>query len=441
MTRKVLVLMVLLVVPAAWALRSPRPAMPATAPPVYDRPPYDPMATQRRVEQNLAAVHRDPQGAIGLTMLSSAYLQRCRETGDVADARRAEQAARHSMKIRTRRNAAAYQALGRALFTQHEFQAALAPAKRAVEMQPDDAQARSLVAEIEIESGDYDAAASTIRTLGTDLTGLAIRARLLEIEGQPENAIGLLTQASRTADLNPDVPRENAAWFHMRIADCAATIGQTATADREYDAAIALFPRDYKSLAGKARLAAGRRDWRSAVSFGERSLNIVPQPEVMALVGDAHRALGEMPEADRYYRLIDTIAGLSRATGAIYDRQRALYCADHRVHPEEALRLARRELQQRHDVFAYDTLAWVCCRTGKYSEAERAIKMAMARHTRDGRIYYHAGVIAMQRGERDKARNLLAQAVKICPTCVPFADKQPQALLAEVSKPRQTARR
>src|SRR5689334_10658802 len=97
---------------------------------VASRMPYDATQAQKLVAFHAARVRRDPEGAIGYALLAGAYLQRGRETGDVADAVKAEQAARRSLKIRERGNAQALSLLASSLLTQHRFREALAAAEK-----------------------------------------------------------------------------------------------------------------------------------------------------------------------------------------------------------------------------------------------------------------------------------------------------------------------
>ena len=95
-----------------------------------ERIPYDPKQIQATVAFWENRVKTDPEGAIALRELAGAYLARQRETGENADAVRAEAAARQSLKILPRHNAIALNRLSRSLLAQHRFPEALDLAKR-----------------------------------------------------------------------------------------------------------------------------------------------------------------------------------------------------------------------------------------------------------------------------------------------------------------------
>lgn len=437
MIRRLLVLTGIGICVAGWvaAGRSPqhRDTSAAIAPVV--RPPYNPNAAQKAVAFHTGRVRRDPQGAIGWGMLAGAYLQRYRETGDLQDALRAEQAARKSLAIRTRYNEAALNQLALSLSAQHRFAEALAAVQRVLARDPENRQARLLASEIQVELGDYEAADRTQREgkpHREDIYEMALRARMMELSGQPLSALRLLCAAQAAANRNLDLPQENVAWFSLRVGDCLANQGRVEEAERAYREALRVFPRDYKAMTAMAKLAAGRGAWRDVLDWGKQAADIVPSPEVMGLLGDAYAARNKPKEAKRYYGLVETMGGLSRSQGVVYDRQRALFCADHDIHLDEALRLARRELKTRHDIYAYDTLAWVCFKKGRLQEADEAMRNALKRGAQDAKLFYHAGRIAYARGDRSRAKTYLARALACNPYFHPSAPQQARALLAKL---------
>src|SRR5262249_19050492 len=155
------------------------------------------------------------------------------------------------------------------------------------------------------------------------------RARLCEMEGRPQGALDYLRAAQKQADQDSDLSRPAAAWFHMRSGDLLQAMGRLPEAEAAYREALNLFPRDYKTMTSLCRLASCRHDWEAAIDWGRQAAEIVPAPDTLALLGDAYASAGRKAEAAQQYRLIDAIATIAQAQGGVYDRQRALYYADH----------------------------------------------------------------------------------------------------------------
>lgn len=406
---------------AARSRMAPRAPVSPIAPPV-ERPPYDPALTYKNVVFYQGRVQRNPQnGAIEWGQLADAYLQRCRETGDIADALRAEASAKRSLAIRANNNAPGRDALARSLFTQHRFVEAESLARVTATKYQDDPVALADYAGAALERGDYATAARVLQhpvVAGQDKIDPGVQAmqgRYFDIFGRPAQALQLLRLAQASADGNLDAARENVAWFHMRVGDELARMGRVDEARKSYGEALSLYPHDYKTMTGLARLAAGRQDWAGTISWGLKAEQVVPTPEAVALVGDAYAASGNQKEAERQYRLIEAIGTISRAQNAVYDRYRAMFDANHGRHLDEALTLAKREMTVRQDVYAYDTLAWASYKNGLLPQAAAAMKQALAHGTQDALLFYHAGAIAGAQGDRARSDADFARASALDP--------------------------
>jgi Flp pilus assembly protein TadD len=76
-----------------------------------------------------------------------------------------------------------------------------------------------------------------------------------------------------------------------------------------------------------------------------------------------------------------------------------------------AVELARREVENRPDVFTEDVLAWALHRAGHDAEAADAITRALRTGIHDARVLFHAGMIREARGDHDGAAAALTAAL------------------------------
>jgi tetratricopeptide (TPR) repeat protein len=81
----------------------------------------------------------------------------------------------------------------------------------------------------------------------------------------------------------------------------------------------------------------------------------------------------------------------------------------------EALELARRELEVRHDIYTWDTLAWALYKSGRFQEAAEAINKALSLHTNDSLLLFHAGMIYHRLAKDSDAEDFLSRALKTNP--------------------------
>ena len=385
-----------------------------------------------------ARAARDPESAADRTRLAALYAQRARETGDEQDYLRAEASARASLDLRTRRNGAASVVLTSALLAQHRFVEAHDVARRLVAEMPDVDAYHALLGETSLELGDYAAAGAafgSISPAGRRSLDVAPRlARWAEIRGDTAAARAILRESVKAVAERRDVPREQAAWFHLRLADLYLRQGRTRGAERELRAGLAIDPADHRLLSAMARLAAVRHDWRDAVRYGDSAVAIVLDPATLGVVSDAHAALGDTAKAAEYFAAME--ASVGQQPGA-YHRAWSLYLLDHGRRVPEVLAAAQAELAGRRDVYGYDLVAWALYRSGRAREAREPMRLALAQGTQDAMLHYHAGMIARATGDAAAARDHLERALAIAPA---FDHTAPSIARAALDSLRPTAR-
>jgi tetratricopeptide (TPR) repeat protein len=107
-------------------------------------------------------------------------------------------------------------------------------------------------------------------------------------------------------------------------------------------------------------------------------------------------------------------------SGTIYNRQLALFYADHEIKPAEAYASAASEYAVRRDIYGADAVAWTALKAGKLVEAQAAMKEALRLGTRDAKLFYHAGMISRAAGDFASARNYLERVLKLNPQFDPM---------------------
>jgi tetratricopeptide (TPR) repeat protein len=357
----------------------------------------------------------NPNSFIDLTNLGDAHIRNARLTGDVGAYARAEEAYRRALEL----NPDYYPAgNGRAaaLFALHQFDEAMLLAQ---ELAADgrNLTALALIGDIHAARGDYELAEQAyqqVEAAGAEAGLLARRAQLAWVAGDPQRAIRLMREASASADASGDY-RENLAWLRVQIGDLAFKSGDLNAAEAAYAEALKIQADSYLALAGMGRVTAARGDLDEAIDFYTRAAAIVPLPDVLAELGDVYATAGDTASARSQYDTVTFIGGLDDVNGVVYNRQLALFYANHDEQLDVALELAKRELTIRHDVYAYDTLAWALYKNGALEDAAEAMREALRFGTRDPLLLYHAGMIEDARGNVGEARALLREAIEINP--------------------------
>jgi tetratricopeptide (TPR) repeat protein len=96
--------------------------------------------------------------------------------------------------------------------------------------------------------------------------------------------------------------------------------------------------------------------------------------------------------------------------------------------------LARRELEVRKDVYAYDVLAWALYKNDQPEAALAAVTEALQLGTRDARLFFHAGMIHHRLGDVTKAQSYLQRALATNPLFHPLHVAVAEQTLAALEK-------
>jgi len=384
-----------------------------------------PTGTEQHIRTAQASVVRSPNDARVYAGLGAAYFQHARETGDVSDYQLAEQSLAKSLDL-VSVDFSADAALGtmaEVCMGEHRFADALTYAQKALSLGTGDISPFAIVGDAYADMGEYEKASNAYgRLTPRDMT-LSPRAAyardsrlsyLKFIAGDTAGAINLMKTAV-TEGVEAQLPGENLAWLYYELGEYFTQAGDPASADSAYIAALKTHPGDYRSLAALAKLRANNGRYAEAIVLYQKAIAVVPMPIFIAELGDLYAREGNQQEAQKQYALVEYIGRLGRINQVLHNRDLALFYADHDRKLAEALDLAQKELEVRHDIYTWDALAWALYKNGKLTEAAKASKTALQFGTRDSLLLFHAGIIAEALGQRDRARTELKEALEINP--------------------------
>ena len=376
MKTKLIVAMLLMAV-SAWA---------------QNRNPLSLQSTDDQIRVNQQAVKADPGNVSAINRLAYSYIQKVRATADQSYAVMAEKLLRHAIELDSENyDSLVYLALVQ--MGQHRFVEAKQTARTAVSANPSQALAYGVLGDAEYELGEYTECAEAyqkmidLRPSTASYCRVAYYRRLI---GDIDSANELLRKAIELTDI-PDT--ENRAWCLFQLGNNAFLSGKIQDAEEFYSSALKTFPNYYNALAGMGRVKAAQGKLPEAASYYERAIAIVPMPDFVASLGDLYTLMNRSDEAKKQYALVEYIGLISQINKEIYNRQLALFYADHDRNLPQALELATAEIDFRKDVYGYDAVAWCLYKNGKVQEAEAATEKALAMNTQDPLLFYHAGMI------------------------------------------------
>lgn len=377
----------------------------AAVPPVQDAIQF----FQARIKEN-------PKDAVSYRLLAEQYVRQARESGDATGYQRAEAALKESLRL-IPNYGMANASLASVYYAQHDFLPALALAQQIHEADPKITEALVTIGDAQLALGNYQEAETAYLQLSERGATPPILARLAafeELKGNPKDALDLMRRAARDA-LQAGGTQESVAWYVYRVGDLYFNQGEAKEAGRYYEAALRVFDGYHLALAGLGKVRAAQGKYEEAIAYYQQAINIVPQPEYLAALGDLYALTGQPKQAQLQYETVEYIGKLAEINQQIYNRQLANFYSDHDIHLEEALDLALAELETRKDIYGYDAAAWAQYKNGNFKEAQTLMREAMKLGTQDARLYYHAGMIEHALGNEQVARQWLEQAMSINP--------------------------
>jgi tetratricopeptide (TPR) repeat protein len=376
-------------------------------------------AAQSRVQR----VAKDPSA---YSALGAAFFQRARETGDVEDFQLAEQALSRSLDLNNADFAAepAYSTMAEVCMGEHRFSDAITYAQKALSLGSGDLSPFAIVGDANADMGEYERSAIAYSRLdvggesAADPHTVYVRdsriSYLKFVSGDTPGAIRLM-QSAVAAGTEARLPAENLAWLYYELGEYEFQAGDVAAANNAYLSALTIHPGDYRAMAGLGKLRGNQGRYAEAIKLYQSAIAVVPMPMYVAELGDMYSKAGNNAEAKKQYQLVEYIGLLGHINQVLHNRDLALFYADHDIKLEEALTLAHKEFEVRHDIYTWDALAWALYKNGKYQQAGDAMENALRPGTRDALLFFHAGMISSRLGQTSQAKERLQTALSINP--------------------------
>ena len=370
-----------------------------------------------RFYQTRAATDRNNPS--NYSSLGAAYVQKTRETGDVTYYELAEKALKQALRLRPDDQMATTVTTRLALvsLSRHQFREALAYAQKALDYGTGQLFPYAVTGDTYFETGEYEKASLAYSKMAS-LQGAAYPySRLASLRFLRGDPLGAIEEMERGVEalLTSKAPRENVAWAETRLGELFYHAGDVAGAESAYRNALRSYSGFHRALAGLATVRAAQQNYDEAISLYHKALAIIPLPEYAGALGDVYTKLGRDRDAKKQYNLVEYIGYLNAVNKVLYNRDLALFYADHDLTLKQSLELAERELQIKRDIYTHDVLAWALYKNGKPRDALSASTEALKLGTKDALLFFHAGMIHRSLGDTGKAREYLQQALATNP--------------------------
>ncbi len=361
-----------------------------------------------------------------LALRGDDYLQKARETGDVAFYSRAEQAYRAARRVDPGSSAAAT-GLGTLALARHDFAGGLREGMRAHRLAPDVVRPLGVIVDAQVELGRYRDAAHTLDAMVARKPNLASYARVSyfrELHGDLPGALEAMRFAVSAGGPSP----ENVAYVRTLLGNLELQLGHLAAARMSYREALSQVPGYPAADAGVARIDAARRHYGPAIARLRGVVGRLPLPEYVIALGETEIAAGRAAAGRRDLELVRAEQRLLAGAGVNTDVELALFEADHGSR-RRAVALARRAWAVAPSVRSADALGWALTRSGRAAAGLRFAHRALRLGSRDPMFLYHAGIAASAAGARAEAVRNLRSALALNPRFSPLAAPRARRVL------------
>jgi tetratricopeptide (TPR) repeat protein len=368
-------------------------------------------------EQNIADARKslsgNPHQYQGYNALAAALVRREIETSDASFYAQAEAAIKKSLQL-VPGNFETEKIRVSILLGEHDFPAALDAAQALNSRVPDDVMVYGLLADANMELGNYkdaETAAQWMLNLRPgNLPALTRAAKLRELFGDAEGAYELMELALQST--SPADVEERASLLtqmgHLRLAS-----GNADAAEKLLQQATSSIPNYPAALGDLAEIRIAGKQFAAAVALLEQRYLAVPRAENLYDLAEALQLAGRQEESKRAFADFETKSLAEAGAKDNSNRKLVFYYADKVRMPVKALEVAKQEYQWRHDVFTLDAYAWALYVNGQDAEARKQIETALAVGIRDASLFRHAGEIAEKMGDALAAEGYLKQSADL----------------------------
>lgn len=370
-------------------------------------------------EQKIAwakkAIEKDPGRYQAHNDLALALARRARETSNPVYYQQAEEALAKSLRLAPA-NFEAEKIQVWVLLGQHKFAAAQEKATALNRRAPDDVLVYGMLADAQIELGNYSEAETAVQWMldlrPGNVPALTRAAYLRELFGDIEGALELMNQAY---ERTPNNEVEDRAWVLTQLAHLELSRGKVEAAERILVRALKLFPDYHYALANLAKVRTAQRKFPEAADLLQKRFRAAPHPENLFDLAVALEQAGRRDDAKAAFAEFEVKARAEMESPDNSNRELVFYYADHAGQPAEALRIARLEIARRKDVHTLDAYGWALYTNGQYAEAKKQMETALAVGIHDAKLLYHAGAIAAKLGDTAAAQRYLRQSLDLNP--------------------------
>ena len=357
------------------------------------QPPSLETPAEKAIARAREAIEKNSRNTDAYNQLAMALARRARETADTSKYDEARAVLDKLAEIAPD-NFEAQRTRVWLLLGKHEFAEAAKLAKTLNDRMPDDHTTYGLLADAYAELGKYQEAEAAVQWM-LDLSrgsipALTRAAYLRELFGDIEGSRQLFESVYER--IRPEEAEERA-WILTHIGHLRLLTREFNEAEIVLNEALGLFPAYHYALANMAKVRTAQGRHAEAADLLKTRYQSAPHPENLYDLAVALKRAGKIAEAEKAFAEFERKARAEMNSWDNANRELIFYYTDHACKPDEALRIAKLEIDRRQDAYTQDAYAWALHSSGRRAEARKQIDAALSVGIRDPKLLAHSKAI------------------------------------------------
>src|SRR5438093_899680 len=175
-------------------------------------------------------------------------------------------------------------------YSRHEFEAAAAHGRKAIEMDATDGDSYEIIGDALLEVGKYDEAKAAYEKMMQLEDSLYSRSRLAGLKSLQGDTAGSIVDLEQAIAVGNEAkqPAESIAWTEWQLGSDYFALGKLQEAERYYLQSLQTYPNYYRALAGLAQLRGAQKRYDEAIDLYQKAIAILPMPDYAAALGDIY---------------------------------------------------------------------------------------------------------------------------------------------------------
>lgn len=338
--------------------------------------------------------------------LASTYSNYFSATGNINYLKKAEEQLLKVNEITKYNNPSYLKSLAYNYISQHKFKEALAHLNKAEILGENLQETQKMLFDVHLELGNYELAHTYLLTFKSfsDFDYLIRLSKWSDHKGNLDAAIKYMEQAMAIAESSNLDPLKQ--WSYTNIADFYGHAGEIKKSYKHYLKALVLDPNDAYAKKGIAWIVYSyEKNPDEALRILNAVTNTFFAPDYFLLKAEIAEFTNNQTLAKEQMALYEN-AMQNNAYGDMYNKYNVLIFTNSKTNLEEAIAIAKIEVENRPTPQSYDLLAWAYFNKGNLNEALQIVDQHIINKTFEPETLYHIAEIYKAAGKNKAMKPL-----------------------------------